>query len=505
MATIGSLIVNVEAQTGQFVKGLDRAKSGLGSLQKSMASFITSASGLGTLLGAGALGAGLRSCVQDFMEDERAAKLLDSQIRATGASAGLAASTIRDMSSSLQETTRFADETTNAAAGVLLSFKAIKGDTFREAMTAAQDLSTVMGQDLQTSVVQIGKALSDPVSGLTALRRVGVMFTEDQKNMIKTLVETGDVLGAQKLILAELAGEFGGAATADAKSFAGQMDVLKNQFGELKEAIGAIIPVTMDAFNDLLKLGGVGGTSGLTDFVNMMSGRTQGDANSRANEAGNLLREAEKLTNAHDYKGAREKLKAAGAIKQTDSGFDMSNAIRFHENRIKQGEDASSISFDEKTRRWSMKGQDTPVRGTASFGGLFDPKLIREAAKLAKEKKKADEDEIAARKRRDESVLSRADLVGAGPSAEEDARIKAYRESLMGPNLDRPGALQAGTVEAFSASQRSQNALNDPMEKVVKSNKEILTEAQKNNRLISDTNSGIKQLNASLGAAEVVA
>ena len=39
---------------------------------------------------------------------------------------------------------------------------------------------------------------------MTALRRVGVQFTEAQKKTIKTLVETGQTLEAQKIILGEL-------------------------------------------------------------------------------------------------------------------------------------------------------------------------------------------------------------------------------------------------------------------------------------------------------------
>ena len=55
----------------------------------------------------------------------------------------------------------------------------------------------------------LGKALNDPVKGITALSKVVVTFTEDQKKMIKTMVETGDAAGAETVILDDLAKEFG--------------------------------------------------------------------------------------------------------------------------------------------------------------------------------------------------------------------------------------------------------------------------------------------------------
>src|SRR3990167_3445392 len=62
--------------------------------------------------------------------------------------------------------------------------------------------------------------------------------------MIKSLVESGDVMGAQTLILKELQTEFGGAAEAAGKTFAGQLDILKNKISDAQEKIGAqLIPV----------------------------------------------------------------------------------------------------------------------------------------------------------------------------------------------------------------------------------------------------------------------
>jgi phage-related minor tail protein len=101
---------------------------------------------------------------------------------------------------------------------VLLTFTKVRNeagkgnDIFTQGTKAALNLSTALGTDLQASTIQVGKALNDPIKGVTALQRVGVSFTAAQKDQIAAMVKSGDTMGAQKLILGELSTEFGGAA-----------------------------------------------------------------------------------------------------------------------------------------------------------------------------------------------------------------------------------------------------------------------------------------------------
>jgi hypothetical protein len=92
------------------------------------------------------------------------------------------------------------------------TFRAVSGDTFDRSIELSVDLAEVLGTDLRSQVVQLGKALEDPITGLTALRRVGVSFTESQKEQIKTLVASGEALKAQGIILDTISKQVGGAA-----------------------------------------------------------------------------------------------------------------------------------------------------------------------------------------------------------------------------------------------------------------------------------------------------
>jgi len=97
-----------------------------------------------------------------------------------------------------------------------------------------------MGTDLKSAAVQVGTALNDPILGVSALARSGIQFSEDQKKMIKSLVDTGKHAEAQRVILKELESQFGGAAKAGAQGLGGALSQLGNAFGDMLETLAKI-------------------------------------------------------------------------------------------------------------------------------------------------------------------------------------------------------------------------------------------------------------------------
>jgi hypothetical protein len=175
----------------------------------------------------------------------------DAELKRTFDSMGAAAFTTVDAlkatQKELQSTTTFADEEISHLQSVLLTFGNVTGDAFDRATEAALDMSALLGQDLQASAIQLGKALNDPITGLTALRRVGVSFTEQQKDQIKVMTEAGDVAAAQGIILSEVERQFGGAAEALAQTAGGQLKQALNELGDAGEEFGAVLlPVLAD-------------------------------------------------------------------------------------------------------------------------------------------------------------------------------------------------------------------------------------------------------------------
>lgn len=176
--------------------------------------------------------------IASFNESESVVAQMNATLESTGHAAGMSAKQLVDLSQSLQAQTRFSDETILSAENLLLTFTNIGSDVFPQATEAVLNMATALGQDASGSAIQLGKALQDPILGVSALRRVGVNFNESQQETIKTLVETNRTLEAQQYILAELNKEFGGSATAAAKTFGGQMEQLKNQVDDVQEGIG---------------------------------------------------------------------------------------------------------------------------------------------------------------------------------------------------------------------------------------------------------------------------
>jgi hypothetical protein len=174
-------------------------------------------------------------------EAEEAEAKLSAVIRSTGGAAGYTADELKRMASGLQGLTTYGDDAIVRAQALMLTFTKVGREVFPQAIQAVLNMSTALDQDLKSSAIQLGKALNDPIEGVSALQRVGVSFTETQKEQIRTMVEAGRVADAQRLILAELNVEFGGQAAAAAQTYSGRVKQLKEVYGDFREEVGFLI------------------------------------------------------------------------------------------------------------------------------------------------------------------------------------------------------------------------------------------------------------------------
>jgi hypothetical protein len=174
--------------------------------------------------------------------------ITEKVIQQTGGAANVTADQIKRLSKEQALLTGIDKELITQSNNVLLTFKNLRNevgagnDIFTQASGLVLDMATVMGTDAKSGAIQLGKALNDPVMGVTALNRVGITFTEQQKEQIKVLTESGDVLGAQRIILKELEGQLGGTAAAAADTTA----KIKVAFQEAQESIGAGLLEALD-------------------------------------------------------------------------------------------------------------------------------------------------------------------------------------------------------------------------------------------------------------------
>lgn len=220
--------------------GVKSAESSFGKLGKGL---VTKFAAAGAALGGISL---LGDFISEARESEKVSRLTANAIKATGGAAKVSADEVGALAMKLSNKTAVDDEAIQSGQNLLLTFKGIRNeagkgnDIFDQAsaaildMTAGMNNGVVTQENLKGTSVQLGKALNDPIKGITALTRSGVTFTDAQKAQIKSMVAAGDTMGAQKIILGELKSEFGGAAEAAADP-AQKATVA---WGNLKEQLG---------------------------------------------------------------------------------------------------------------------------------------------------------------------------------------------------------------------------------------------------------------------------
>jgi len=243
----------------KFASTLNRVRKNVMATSRSMEAMAKHAKRM-LLVGTGAMAL----FVKMAGTQEQAYRKLEAVLKATGGAAGYSADELAKYAAALQKTTVYGDEATMGVMALLASFKNINGSVFKETIALSQDIATVMGTDVKSAALQMGKALNDPAVGLTYLNRAGITFSKTQQDQIKHLASTNDLLGAQKIMLAEVASQFGGAAAANAKTFTGQILQLKNQLGDLAEEIGSsLFPVLKKFASKVSEL--ASSIQGLTD------------------------------------------------------------------------------------------------------------------------------------------------------------------------------------------------------------------------------------------------
>jgi hypothetical protein len=285
MGQIGSMWYNIGAKTAELEKGLANSKSKVSGLK---GSFTELNSGLEIARkGFQVLSDVYKVTILEAAEAEKMSAKLNSVLASTGYEAGVSRYELDQYASSLSKVTVNSEETIMNAEALLLTFTKVGKEVFPEALKAAMDMSAAFGQDLNSSIIQVGKALNDP-AGMSAMKRIGVSFSDAQIAMAKSMFETGDVAGYQKLIMGELNKEVGGMALAMGTTYAGQVEILKNNLSELGEAIGSKNIGDFTAFVVMLNniAAGTKSTSGaMADYLNVIfDGTIMESKKHRANE-----------------------------------------------------------------------------------------------------------------------------------------------------------------------------------------------------------------------------
>lgn len=207
--------------------------------------------------------------VKAFADAEAVAAQTRAVIKSTGAAANVTAGHVDKLASAISRKTGIDDEAIATAENLLLTFTNVRNGVkrnnriFDEATRIMVDMGVALKNGPEGAAIQLGKALNDPIKGISALSRVGVTFTEKQKKTIASLMESGKRMKAQKIILRELRKEFGGSAAAFGETTAGRIEKLKVAFGNLGEEIGAVLLPVVEKLGEWIQKG-IGWFQGLS-------------------------------------------------------------------------------------------------------------------------------------------------------------------------------------------------------------------------------------------------
>lgn len=218
--TIGSLLIRLGLDSGEFKSGLTGAERQFRRTVRDIERSGRELQGTGERLTLGitaplaALGA---TAIRGFMDQSRAIADVEAALRSMGGASGKTSAELNRTADALEMRSLFdADVILKQVTANLLTFGNVAGSVFDRAQQAAVDMATRLGGEPQAAAMQLGRALNDPVRGLTALTRAGVSFSAAQQQQIRAMTDMGRVAEAQGLILDEVERQFRGAAAAAA-------------------------------------------------------------------------------------------------------------------------------------------------------------------------------------------------------------------------------------------------------------------------------------------------
>jgi hypothetical protein len=240
--------VEILADATKYTRGIKDA-------QRSTQNFTTHTNRAGTALkaafatfSAGMVVRELGKYVAAARDSNKTAAQTATVLKSTHGAAGLTADQFAKLATQISKTSAVDDDLIQSGENIIATFTQIHGNVFKKTTQAAVDMTAAMNhgevtqQGLQSSSILLGKALNDPLRGLSALTRVGVTFSAQQREQIADFVKHGQVAKAQGVILAEVNREFGGSAAA-AVTPAKQLAVT---WGNMQEVLGNLLIPAID-------------------------------------------------------------------------------------------------------------------------------------------------------------------------------------------------------------------------------------------------------------------
>jgi hypothetical protein len=283
----------------------------------------------------------LALAAKSAIADEQSLKLLETQLRATLGPNQALADSVADFVDETQLATGVADDELRPALAGLVRFT---GDATKaqELLNLSIDASIGTGKDLTAVSTALGRAYG---GNFTALRKLGVPIDDN-------IIKTKNFKAAQEALTAQ----FGGAAAANANTYAGRLQILKIRFDEMVESIGyKVLPMLGRLLDEVDKLVKVMDERGLGGVVGELGNRMR-----RFIDPSQAVLDVLQK-NVKETQGYGDKLKQTGfnLVNFTSSVFNLTSAITGNSFRLgklrtdlEKTNDGLALAY-ANTRAWS--------------------------------------------------------------------------------------------------------------------------------------------------------
>ena len=358
MANIRTLKLNLLADTTDFASGIRKAsgqtESFSSSVKSSMKTLAKSAALAGVAVAGMAVAFGV-DAVKAAIADQKSQKQLAVALKNTTKATDKQIKSVEKYITKQQMQFGIADDKLRPA---LAKLTRATGDVTKaqDLLSLSLDVSAGTGKDLETVTTAIAKAQG---GNLGALKKLGVPLSE-------TIIKTKDLAGAN----AVLSKSYGGAAQANADTFAGKIAIFNQSIGEAKESIGGAILEAIQPFAEkwLPKI-----ATGVQDVINGFQGK---------GGKGSGVALGESIRKVADAIG-----KFISAINTSDDGKQKSLAENVQS--IADAFNSVAVAIGKVTDAYKQfqKFLDTPLGKALQFvNGLTPGEILRkEFMKLGKE------------------------------------------------------------------------------------------------------------------------
>ena len=434
------MAINIPIISSLNTKGFDAAKKEFASLQGfgAKSGFLLQKAMVPAAGAVTALAGGLALAAKAAIADEQSQKLLETQLRATLGPNQALADSMADFVDQTQLATGVADDELRPALAGLVRFT---GDAAKaqELLTLSIDASKATGKDLVAVSTAIGKAYD---GNFTALKKLGVPLDEN-------IIKTKDFKAAQEALTAQ----FGGAAAANASTYAGRLQILKIRFDEMVEGIGyRVLPMLGRLLDEVDRLIQVMDERGLGGVIRELGGRLR-----RFVDPFQALQDAISR-NVKESQGFTDKLKQMG-VNAANLGSSVLNlggkvlGLNFNIGKLKTGLDKTNEGLATayaNTRAWS----DTLLQLDADQKRANYQKAVdieqQRLANLEISKSTASTDKAsAAAKRAAEATRKHADAVRTLKEAYDNA-VQTVKDSFA-PALMRANEQLTKATDNYNA------------------------------------------------------